>query len=205
MFPLLTTAVLNWFDSGCCDVRYLDEWHAVPCSYVSGQPLDDSWFRDRHELVLMNDQNGRHFQTAVHLLMCYQFYPPKIMSHVSHFSLDDRWMRVGDRIVQRIHVLDVMGTTVVDVLGMTEIAQVMIEPHRCGFTYVTVATHVEEGEWSAWVTWQTNGDVVLSLDTVSRPSPKEPKRNHGFMRAFQQKAHQAGMAHFRQMVTRGEG
>lgn len=203
MFQFLTTAVLNWFDSGCCDVRYLDEWSNTPRSYTPGQLLDDSWHRDRYESILLNDRNGRYFETAVHLLMRYQFYPPEIMAHVSHFSLQERWMTPGDRIVQRIHVLDVLGKTVVDVLGMTEIADVQIEPHRCGFTYVTIATHVEEGEWSAWVSWRANGDVVLTVEAISRPSPKEPKRNYGVMRAFQQKAHQAGLAHFKQLVIRG--
>jgi uncharacterized protein (UPF0548 family) len=197
----LTTATLTWFDEGCCDVKYLDEWHNAPLNYHPGQATTPDWHKDHHEKVIAHDTDGRLFPHAADLLMRYHFYPTHILSHVSTFGLADRWLEVGDRIVQRIHLLGLFGRSILDVVSMTEITQVIVEPHRCGFTYATVATHVEQGEWSVAVAWRPNGDLVLNLDAVSRPIPQEPRRNHLFMRAFQKAAHLQGMSHFQQMVT----
>jgi uncharacterized protein (UPF0548 family) len=97
--------------------------------------------------------------------------------------------------------LEVFGFSILSVVSMTEITEAIVEPHRCGFTYTTVATHVEQGEWAASITWQANGDIVLTLDAISRPNPQEPSRNYAFMRSWQQAAHQQGVSHFKRMVT----
>jgi uncharacterized protein (UPF0548 family) len=198
---LLTTATLTWFDNGCCDVKYLDEWHDAPLNYYTGQVTTPDWHIDHHEKIIAQDSHGRLFQHAADLLMHYQFYPPHILTHVSTFSLADRWLEVGDRIVQRIHLLGLFGRSILDVVTMTEITQTIVEPHRCGFTYATVAKHVEQGEWSIAVNWRPNGDIVFTLDAVSRPIPQEPSRNYLFLRAFQKAAHLQGINHFQQMVT----
>ena len=197
----LTTATLTWFDDGCCDVKYLDEWHDAPLNYRPGQTITPNWHYDHHERVIAHDNKGRLFPHAADLLMRYHFYPSHILSHVSTFGLEDRWLEVGDRIVQRIHLLRFFGRSILDVVSMTEITQTTIEPHRCGFTYTTVATHVEQGEWAVAVTWRTNGDLVLNLNAISRPIPQEPRRNLSFIRAFQRAAHEQGINHFQQMVT----
>ena len=201
---LLTTATLTWFDDGCCDVKYLDEWQHVPTNYTPAQTDTSGWHTDHHEVVIAHDEDGRLFSHAADLLMRYQFYPRHILTHVSEFGLQDRWAAVGDRIAQRIHILGLFGRPVVDVISMTEISDVIIEPHRCGFTYITVATHVEQGEWSVSLTWRPNGDLVLTMDAVSRPVPQEPSRNYPFMRAYQKVAHQQGIANFCQMVLADE-
>ena len=197
----LTKARLTWFDDGCCDVKYLDEWHDAPLNYHSGQATTPDWHIDHHEKIIAYDDDGRLFHRAADLLMRYHFYPPHILSHVSTFGLANRWLEVGDRVVQRIHVLGVFGRSILDVVSMTEITQATVKPHRCGFTYATVSTHVEQGEWSVAVHWRPSGEIVFTMDAVSRPIPQEPKRNYAFMRAFQKAAHLQGMRHFLQMVT----
>jgi uncharacterized protein (UPF0548 family) len=199
-FSFLTTATVTWFDDGCCDVKYLDEWHGVPLSYYPGQATTPEWQIDHTETVIAHDSSGRLFPRAADRLMRYYFYPPHILTHVSTFSLADRWLEVGDRIVQRIYLLGIFGRPILSVVSMTEVTRTLVEPHRCGFTYATVATHVEQGEWSAIVTWQPNGDIVLTLDAISRPNPQEPSRNHAFIRAWQKAAHQQGMSYFQEMV-----
>ena len=196
-----TTATLTWFDDGCCDVKYLDEWLNAPLNYHSSQATTPDWHIDHHEKIIAYDENGRLFHHAADLLMRYQFYPSHIMSHVSTFSLNNRWLEIGDRIVQRIHLLGINGRSLLDTITMTQITQTIVEPHRCGFTYTTVATHVEQGEWSLTLTWRPDGNLVLNLDSVSRPNPQEPRRNYPFMRAFQKAAHLQGISHFQQMVT----
>ena len=197
----LTTATLKWFDDGCCDVKYLDLWQDVPVNYESGQATDERWCSDHHETVIATDASGKLFRYAVDLLMTYQFYPPDLMSCTSDFSLEQRWLRVGDRIVQRIHLFYLFGRPVIDAVGMTEVSAVVMKPDRYGFTYVTVATHAAEGKWSTQVARQANGDVVLTLDAISRPVPEEPARNHAFIRSFQRTAHQRGISHFKQAVN----
>ncbi len=197
----LTTAEACWFDDGCCDVKYLDMWSAAPLSYMPGQATGPDWYTDHYEIILTHGGNGRFFQKAAHLLMRYQFYPDTILSFFGDFNLQpERHLRVGDRIVQRIHVARLFSRPFLDVIGLTEVTRVIDTPRCQGFTYVTVAPHVEQGEWSAGITWRDNGDLVLTIDAISRPSPQEPARNHRFMRALQKKAHQSGIAHFKKVA-----
>ena len=100
----ITTATLSWFNDGCCDVRYLDEWVNEPLSYELGQPTDKSWHQDQHEVLLAHDPDGMFFERAASLLMRYKFYPEQVMSHVSDADLAERPLRVGERIAQRIHI-----------------------------------------------------------------------------------------------------
>ena len=196
----LTTAKVTWFDDGCCDVKYLDEWDRVPPSYHPGQAVDDSWYTDQYELKLGRDVSGKLFQVAADRLMAYQFYPEEILQHVSDFGLNERRPYPGDRIVQRLHIFTLAGKPVVDVISMNQIESVCEEPRRVGFRYVTVATHVEQGEWSAYVTWNAQDDVVLTVHSISRPNPEEPARNHKFIRARQKEGHQRGLTYFQKTV-----
>ena len=196
----LTTAKLNWFDDGCCDVQYLDVWNDVAVSYRQGQPIDESWHVDQYKLSLGHDEDGRLFQNAADRLMRYQFYPDDVLSHVSDSGLWDRWVQVGDRIVQRIHLFSLFGKPILDVLAMNEVSHVIAEPRRYGFTYVTVKGHVEQGEWSACLDWRDDGELILTVKAISKPVPAEPARNYGFMRALQKSAHQRGLQYFKQSV-----
>ena len=196
----LTTAKLNWFDDGCCDVKYLDIWNNMALSYQPGQPLDASWHEDNYELVLGMDEDGRLFRKAADHLMRYQFYPHDVLSHTSDFSLWNRWAQVGDRIVQRIHLFSLLGKPILDVIAMNEVRQVITEPRRYGFTYVTVATHVEQGEWTACLEWDPDNQLRLTVHAISRPAPDEPSRNYSFMRALQKSAHQRGLQYFKQTI-----
>jgi uncharacterized protein (UPF0548 family) len=196
----LTTATLNWLDDGCCDVKYLDMWNGNAVSYHPDQSTGAGWNTDHYELVIGHDISGALFQKAADLLMRYQFYPEDILSHVSDFNLWERQPQVGDRIVHRIHVLTLLGRPVLDVLGMTEISEVVSESRRQGFRYVTVSPHVEQGEWSAFVEWREDGNVVLIVDVISRPVAEEPQRNHQYIRSLQKNAHKRGLSFYKASV-----
>ncbi len=161
---------------------------------VPDQPVD------HHEVAIARQADAEMFQRAADLLMRYQFYPSDVMSHVSHFSLQDRWAQPGDRIAQRIHVWWRNGRSLLDMIGMSEIYDVVADERRAGLTYVSTAPHAEQGEWSVRVTWADNDDIVLAIRAISRPNPQEPKRNHRFMRALQKRAYKRGISHFRQLV-----
>lgn len=114
-------------------------------------------------------------------------------------------MQIGDRILQRVHVWQPWGKPLLDVLGLTEIADVVNEPRRVGFTYVTVAPHAAEGEWSAHLAWEEDDQVTLRIKSISRPRREEPARNHAWMRKLQQRAHRRGLAHFQRLVLSDSG
>lgn len=197
---LLTTAKLDWFDDGCCDVKYLDVWNNAPLSYQTGQAIDDSWHVDEYELLLGQDEDGRLFRKASDLLMRYQFYPHNVLSQTSDFGLWNRWVQVGDRIVQRIHLFSLFGKPIVDVIAMNEVRHVITEPRRYGFTLVTIDNHVEQGEWTACLEWHEDGELSFTVKSISKPISTEPIRNHSFMRAKQKSAHQQGLQNFKQAV-----
>jgi len=197
----LTTATINWFDDGCCDVKYLDLWEDAPVSYQPGQGGGPGWHKDFYEEIITHDGNGRLFHKAADLLMRYRIYPQNVLSHFGDFDLGPgRWLSVGDRIIQRIHVARIFGRPFLDILGLTEISRVTSAPRFYGFTSVTCTPHVEQGEWSASVEWRDNGDLALVFESVSRPSPQEPTRNHNFIRALHKKIQKAGLTHFKQAV-----
>lgn len=196
----LTTATLEWFGDGCCDVRYLDEWSSRRVNYRSVQAGAAGWLTDEYEVKLGQDNSGQLFRRAADRLMRYQFYPDDIMTHYGDFDLWQRWLQVGDRIVQRIHVFKLLGTFILDVIGLTEVKTVVLEPRRYGFTTVTVEPHVAQGEWSAEVEWHDSGEVLLKVYSISRPVAQEPARNYAFIRRFQEEAHRRGIDHFKKSV-----
>jgi len=196
----ITTATLNWFDDGCCDVKYLDLWNDVPLSYQPGQPIDENWYRYHFEQHIGHDPGGQLFQAAASTLKQYQYYPKDVMTVVGDHDVYRRQLEVGDRIVQRVHVFQFRGRPVLDAITMNEIIDVIDEPRRYGITYVTVNTHIEQGEWAATVTWHKNDDVILTIDSLSRPVPHEPARNYNFIRSLQKHAYQRGLDHFTECV-----
>ena len=198
---LFTTATLSWFDDGCCDVRYLDIWKDAPASYVPGRtPVGNSWFYDSHEETVACNARSHTFRRVRNLLLDYEFYPPTWMSTASDFGCEQRLMRVGDRIVQRHHLFHLSGFSLLDIIGLVEIHAVWDEPRRVGFSSVTVSPHVTQGEWTITATWQNNGDIVLGVRAVSRPVPGEPRRNHRFLRNWQQVAYHRGITYFKQLL-----
>ena len=120
------------------------------------------------------------FQTAVSLLKQYEFYPKDIVSVFGDHNVYRRQIEVGDRIVHRVHVFQLRGWHILDAIAMTEVVNVINEPRSYGITYATVDTHVEQGEWTAIVKWKNNNDVVLEINSLSRPVPHEPTRNYNF-------------------------
>jgi hypothetical protein len=185
------------------DARYLDLWRNAPLTYTPGQPIDATWHIDHHEDVIAPDCTPELFERAGDLLLRYQFYPPSLMHHVSDFSRENRHMRPGDRIVQRIHGFPVFGFPLVDGITMNEVIKVIDEPRRKGFTYVTTAAHVELGEWSAQVEWRDDGALVLTIDATARLAYHMPRIMIPHARKRQLRAHDLGMEAFKNAVLAG--
>jgi uncharacterized protein (UPF0548 family) len=200
----ITSATLSWFDDGCCDVKYLDEWQDAPLSFTTGQATDSNWHKKSYEEIILPEADGRSFQTAADHLLRFHFYPQHILSFTSDFTLEQRRLRRGDRIVQRIHLLRLLGRPILDVMTITEVTNVVDESHRAGFSYVSVFPHVVQGQWQAAVVWDESGALRLTVDSILRPDPVEPASSHVLIRYFQRQAHRQGLSHFRQLIQRAQ-
>jgi uncharacterized protein (UPF0548 family) len=157
------------------------------------------WEHDRHEHPITAVADKALFDRAADRVMRYDFYPPAVMHHVSDASLEDRWLREGDLIVQRIHGLNGL----LDGVTATRVSEIIAEPRRAGFAYVTTEAHFEIGEWWCWVEWKPARELTVNILAFSRPGPRLPVWAHGNARRAQLRAHHAGPAHFAARVTGG--
>jgi uncharacterized protein (UPF0548 family) len=190
-------AVSVWFGRGQRqDAQFLQKWRAAPLTYSPEQDLDENWYVDRYETILGVDPTGAIFQRAARLALTNQFYPLEVMTAVSDFSQVGRSVQPGDRVVQRIRVLQYRGLPILEVLTMNEITHVIDEPRQAGFTYITTSAHSEIGEWSPTVAWRENGEVALIINVVSRARPGASRWSQRLTRRMQLRAHKLSIQNF---------
>lgn len=194
------THLEEWFPRAPADGRYLRLWREAPLTYQPGQALDSTWHVDDYAVTLGVDATAQLFDRAINMLMRYRFYPADVMRAISDFELERRWLRPGDRIVQRLHIFRLPNLPLLDVVTMNEITSVVNEDRRKGFTYATTECHAEQGEWSALIDWHASGEVRLTMHAVSRPGPRLLIWAYGLARHLQLRAHQRGLASFRRRV-----
>lgn len=196
------TSAARWFGRATADDQYyLNAWRDAPQTYSAGQEFGPDWNADHYEVVLGVDHSGDFFRQAAQLVLKNKFYPPDVMHVVSDFGNEERPVAAGDRVLQRIHLLQFVGYPVFDVLTMNEITEVIDEPRRAGFTYTTTAAHSEIGEWSPLVVWRENGEVALVIDVVSRTRPGMPRPLQKFSRRMQLRAHRLSIIHFQTLLN----
>lgn len=188
--------MLEWFPRPRPLEKDLDAIGHPPINFDPEQPIDNTWHVDQRELFLGLDESGL-FRRAVDLLLHYHFYPPSVLHHASDFARENRALRFGDRIVQRIHVIPGL----LDVVTMNRVTATLAEPHRIGFTYTTTEHHLETGEWSATVVRKRNGQVALFMLAISKPAVPMPLWARPFARALQLRAHRLGFQHFKQLLN----
>lgn len=199
MAPL--TPRLDWFPrlSTRDDARLLDQWRAARLTYQRGDELNGmTWTHDRQTHRILPQATRTQFERAARLLWRYDFYPPDLLEHVSDFSRAGRMLREGDLILQRIHAVPGL----VDAVTLVRVSEVMDEPRRKGFAYVTTQAHFEIGEWWAWVELRLDGALAVSLRSISRAGPRLPGWQRGFARQLQRRAHREGLAYFTALSLR---
>lgn len=194
--------LFDWFPKPKDDSKFLETWGQPASNFDPEQPIDPTWHVDQYETPLGPDVDGL-FERAVHRLLRYEFYPPAVMHHTSDFARENRALRFGDRIVQRIHALPGL----LDVITMNRVTATFAEPGRVGFTYTTTDYHLEMGEWTATVVRKRagrefGGQVALLMHAISKPGPKMPLWARPFARAVQLRAHRLGMENFKKIVER---
>ena len=190
---------LEWFPflSPRDDARFLQLWEWADDTYQRGDELlGRGWHDDRHIHLITPAASRALFERAAERLMRYDFYPASIIEHVSGATRASRWLRLNDRIVQRIHGL----AGWVDGVTMTRVSEVIAEPRRAGFSYVTTEAHFEIGEWWCWVEWKTGGELTINIRAISQPGPRLPAFFRRTGRMFQLRAHHTGLERFAALV-----
>jgi uncharacterized protein (UPF0548 family) len=189
------TPRLDWFPrlSTRDDSHILDQWRAARPTFHRGDELNGmAWKHDRHTHLILSQATHAQFERAARLLWRYDFYPPELMAHVSDFSRAGRPLREGDLILQRIHVMPAL----LDAVTLVRVSEVIDEPRRKGFAYVTTQAHFEIGEWWCWVERQLDDALTVNIRSISRAGPRLPGWGRGFARRLQQRAHREGLAYF---------
>ena len=189
---------IEWFGKPGRDERFLEMWRDIPVNYRPGDPTGSGWAIDDHEEVVGHDDTDKLFRIAADRLMQYLFYPPSLMQVTSDFGLARRWLKQGDRLIQRVCVLRLFGRPVLELLTMNEVYDVIDLPRIKGFTYITTQGHSEKGEWSAHVEWTDANEVVARMHAISTAMTGSP----AIARRFQISAHQRGMAWFTHQMSR---
>jgi uncharacterized protein (UPF0548 family) len=191
----------RWFDTPNNDEEYLKQWKDAKSNFMPEQPIDKTWHVDTYERVLGTDESGEDlFHRAAQALFRYQYYPSSVMHALGEFTLEDRFMRPGDRILQRIRLLPGM-----EILTVNFVFTVINETRRKGFTLMTTEQHIEMGEWTALVALRPNHEVVLMVQAVSKPGPRMPLPGKLLGRFYQNRAHRLGLEYFSTLMHSSVG
>ena len=81
--------------------------------------------------------------------------------------------------------------------------EVWQEPDRRGFSFVTSSQQYEMGEWTASVCRRADGQVVLVVRVVSKPSNRLPSIGAAFARSLQKRAHRLALESFASALREG--
>ncbi len=190
-------ALMVWFGrQPASDLDYLTAWQNAPLTCSPGQDPNLGFNVDCYEVILGRDATGDLFRRAAELTLRNCFYPPEVMSITADYDLEDRPVRAGDGVLQRITLFQANGRPLLEAVTLDRVTSVVDEPRRAGFTYVTTTAHSETGEWTPMVEWRENGEVVLLINVVSCPRLGIAGWLRYWVRGLQIRAHKLSIANF---------
>lgn len=99
------------------------------------------------------------------VLFDYRVFPNHIMNNLTEWKIKNRQMQVGDTIVQQIHIPPVQKFSQKIILGV-RICEIVDEPNTRGFSYETLAGHVEKGI-STFIISHSEGIATFEIKTYS--------------------------------------
>ncbi len=105
----------------------------------------------------------------------YNIFPPSILTFKTQWQLEKRTMKVGDTIVQQVFIPPFKTLSQKLIFGV-RINRIIDEPHRKGFGYETLVSHVERGE-STFLVEQQHAQTIFKIETRSAPA-------HTFVKLF---------------------
>ena len=184
--------MLAWFSQKIDLYAVLDRWREVGSNYEPGRYGEKGWYVDRYEVALGKSDDDTLFDEAVQRLFRYAFYPESFVAVAAAFIRDERPPEAGERIVQRVRVIP----GILDAITMNIVKSVWQEPDSKGFLLVTSEQQYETGEWSASIARNPDGEVLLLVAVVSRPSKRLLLPARVFARALQKHAHSLALKSF---------
>jgi hypothetical protein len=149
------------------DVRLLKE----RCSSI---PVSGSGWRlfplihERYEVPL-GKLSPEAFERIGDLISSYRVYAPELLESAAMFREERREARVGDRIYQRLHLLDWQGEPLVTLPSLVEVDRAEFSETRKELGYVTTRFHVGVGWWRVVVERLPSGEGILTIEAASRP------------------------------------
>jgi len=188
--------MLAWFSRKIDLYAVLDRWCETGSNYEPGRYGEKGWYVDRYEVALGTSDDDALFDKAVRRLFRYAFYPESFVAVASAFIRDERPPEAGERIIQRVRVIP----GILDAVTMNIVTSVWQEPDSKGFMLVTSEQQYETGEWSASIARNPDGEVLLRVAVVSRPSKRLLLPARVFARALQKHAHSLALRTFRNAV-----
>lgn len=188
--------MLVWFKQKIDLAEMLEKWRGEQSNYDPDKPKDKSWYVDEFSVLLGKARDDRVFERASIRLMRYRFYPTSVLQASAAFIRERRAPRIGEHIVQRVKVIPGL----VDAVTMNIVTDVCDEPDRCGFKIVTSNQQYEKGEWSAYITRDSSGAVILNVRVVSKPATPLPFVSSSFARALQRRAHRLALNSFSEAI-----
>jgi len=102
------------------------------------------------------------FEELADLIMKGAYYPPEIIRFHGEFQEEDRAIRKGDRVLQRLTFGPIRTWT------MTEIWVAERDKESCRLGYVTTKCHHGRGIWSATL-YKKEGRLWLKVEATSGP------------------------------------
>lgn len=97
----------------------------------------------------------------------YKLFPSNIMTFMTQWDHERRQMRLGDTILQQVFIPPTKTFSQKIVFGV-RVNNVIDEPERRGFSYVTIEGHVEKGE-STFTVEESERGLVFKIRTFSEP------------------------------------
>ena len=101
-------------------------------------------------------------------LLDYKIFPSKILTYLTQWNFEKRKIKVGDTIVQQVY-LPPLGQVSQKIIFGVRINEVISEPTRKGFSYETLAGHVEKGVSTFTVEQTADKKIIFKIQTFSKP------------------------------------
>jgi len=209
---LLTPARLDIPGRPAKDAGLLDEWRNMGGQYASGDEERDGngfWVEDAYQVKIAEKADEALLDTMAERFLRYRFYPERIISPLGRWEVEsNRRMRDGDQILQRAHLLRVLGIDLIDLLAIVEVRDVIDEARKKGFSYFTTGRHPGVGIFHVSLSLDDADALWLHMDSISRPAfgaltrlPIAAHAHRAVMRFYQRRAHRAGIAKMKARVT----
>jgi hypothetical protein len=101
-------------------------------------------------------------------LFDYKIFPDNIMTSLTLWANEKRSMKIGDTIVQQVFIPPIRSFSQKIIFGVRINAKID-EPNRKGYSYETLAGHVEKGQSAFTIEKQDNGKIEFAIKTFSEP------------------------------------